>query len=94
MLRFEWNPVKNELLKIDRGIGFENIVAAFEEGKVLDIYAHPNQRKYPEQHMLVVEIQEYAYVIPFVYEGEKVFLKTIFPSRRATEKYISRCKKH
>ena len=93
MLYFEWNQEKNELLKLDRELGFENVVAAFDSGKVLALYAHPNQRRYPGQQMLVVEINEYAYLVPFVRDGDKIFLKTIFPNREATEKYIIKRKR-
>ena len=30
----------------------------------------------------------YAYIVPFVTDDEKIFLKTVYPSRSATKKYI------
>jgi len=88
MKYFDWNALKNEQLKAERGIGFEEIIVAINEGKILDTLIHPEQKKYPGQRIYVIQIDEYAYLIPFVEDEEKVFLKTIFPSRKATKKYI------
>lgn len=88
MKYFEWNAEKNEELKSERGVGFEEIQIAIVEGRLLDILPRPNQKKYPNQRIYVVEINRYAYLVPFVEDEEKVFLKTIFPSRNATKKYI------
>jgi len=41
-----------------------------------------------KQHIIVVEIDEYAYLVPFVESPEEKFLKTIIPSRKATRDYI------
>jgi hypothetical protein len=37
--------------------------------------------------MFVVWIEDNAYLIPFVEDNEKTFLKTIIPSRKATKIY-------
>jgi len=39
--------------------------------------------------MFVVEIRDYVYIVPFVEDKEKYFLKTIYPSREATKKYLN-----
>ena len=88
MKYFEWSEKKNEWLKAERGIGFEEAIIALTEGKLLEILFHTNQKKYHSQNIYVVEIDKYAYLVPFVEDEEKVFLKTIFPSRKATKKYI------
>ena len=88
MKPFVWNEEKNEELKIQRGISFDEVEEALAEGNVLDIVPHPNQNKYPGQRIFVIEIDQYAYVIPFAEDDEKIFLKTIYPSRTATKKYI------
>ena len=49
---------------------------------------HPNSEKYPNQRMFIVNINEYAYLVPFVESQEEIFLKTVIPSRKATKKYI------
>jgi hypothetical protein len=85
---YKWNLQKNEKLKIERGISFEQVVMHIENGDVLDLVAHPNKKKYPGQHVIVVEINEYAYLVPFVESSEGKFLKTIIPSRKATSDYL------
>lgn len=88
MKYFDWNEEKNELLKKDRGISFELIISQIEMGNLLAIIEHPNIEKYKGQQIYVVEYENYAYLVPFVEEEERVFLKTIIPSRKATKKYI------
>ena len=88
MKYFDWNTKKNEQLKEERGIGFEEIVIAINEGDILDILFHPEQKKYPNQKIFIIQINQYTYLVPFVEDGEKIFLKTIFPSRKATKNYI------
>jgi hypothetical protein len=39
--------------------------------------------------MYAVKLREYVYLVPFVEEQAKgIFLKTAFPSRKATKKYL------
>jgi len=90
MKPFRWSPEKNEVLRHERGISFEEVTVAVEAGCLLDIVAHPNPKKYPRQKILVVDIANYAYLVPYVEEHDHFFLKTIIPSRKATRDYISR----
>ena len=85
---FDWNNDKNKILKDERGVFFERIVVAIEEDHLLDILEHPNKEKYPNQVLLIVEIEDYAYVVPCVIEKDVYFLKTIFPSRKYTDEYL------
>jgi uncharacterized DUF497 family protein len=85
---FSWDNEKNELLKNNRGVCFEQVVLLMERGEVLDTIEHPNQEKYPEQKIAVVMIDAYAYLVPYVERNEEIFLKTIIPSRKATNKYV------
>jgi uncharacterized DUF497 family protein len=85
---FSWNEEKNELLQAERDISFEDIVFYIEKGFLLDVLEHPNQEKYPGQKIFVVQVEEYAYLVPFVESKDEVFLKTIIPSRKATKKYL------
>lgn len=89
MKLFRWNLEKNELLRNERGISFESIVVAIDEGGLLDIVVHPNQVKYPGQRILVVACGDYVYLAPFVEEEEYFFLKAIIPSRKATRDYLN-----
>ena len=87
---FNWSPEKNEWLKGERGISFEIVVSQIEAGNILDILEHPNQDRYGDQGIFVIELEEYAYLVPFVEDEDEVFLKTIIPSRKATRKYLTR----
>jgi hypothetical protein len=71
-----------------RGISFEEVISILEEVGPIDVINHPNIKKYPKQEMYVIEIDSYIYLVPFVKEKNQVFLKTIFPSRKATKKYL------
>lgn len=86
MKSFQWNHEKNEQLLTERKICFEQIVIAIEEGFLIDIVENLN---YGNQKIFIVQVQNYAYLIPFVEDDEKIFLKTIIPSRKATKKYLS-----
>ena len=90
MTIFDWNEEKNAELKRGRGVGFEDVVTAFREKGVIDIIDHPNQAKYKGQKIMFVVINEYVHAVPYVQEGERVFLKTIYPSRQANKKYAQR----
>ena len=92
MKYFDWDEEKNKILIKERGISFEEIKIAVEEDKVLDEYDHPNQKRYPGQKVMVLKINNYAYLVPYVRDDEKVFLKTVIPSRKATKKYLERRK--
>ena len=85
---FDWNNEKNIMLKRDRNISFERIIIAIEQDSLLDILEHPNKEKYQNQLLLLVEIDRYVYVVPCVLENDVCFLKTIFPSREYTAKYL------
>jgi uncharacterized DUF497 family protein len=87
MKTYAWNPEKNDRLKEERGISFEDVVVNIQLGNEADIYEHPNQERYPGQKISVVLIEGYAYLVPFVENEEEIFLKTIIPSRKATKQY-------
>ena len=88
MKYFTWSPEKDESLRKERDISFEEIVFHIEQGDVVDLLEHPNQKRYPGQRIFVVNVDEYAYLVPFVELEEEVFLKTIIPSRKAALKYL------
>ena len=89
-IRIEYNEGKNLLLKEIRGVCFEDVIKAIEKGKILDNLKHKNKKRYPNQKILVVKIGNYAYAIPYVIDKRKevIFLKTIYPSRLLTKKYL------
>lgn len=88
MKPFRWGPEKNEQLRRERGVTFEQMIVAVEAGGLLDILAHPNRAKYPNQRVLVIASDGYAYLVPFVEEPDHFFLKTVIPSRKATRDYL------
>jgi hypothetical protein len=90
MKPFRWNHNKNEVLKKDRSISFEEIVLAIEANGLLDVLCHPNPERYPNQSILVVTLDGYVYLVPYVEELDYFFLKTVIPSRKATRDYLLR----
>jgi len=80
---------KNELLKKDRGISFNDVVLAVETGNLLDDIEHPNKERYPNQDIFIIfiMIKNYVYLVPYVETEKEIFLKTIIPSRKMTKKY-------
>jgi len=88
MITYQWNTEKNKILKEQRGVSFERVVMHIENGDVLDIIDHPNKTKYLHQQILVININDYAYAVPFVQQKDIRFLKTIVPSRKLTKIYL------
>lgn len=84
---YDWVPEKEEWLKINRGLSFHHVLYQIDNGHLLDVREHPNKEKYPHQKLLIVRMDEYVYVVPFVEDGEILFLKTIIPSRKETRRY-------
>ena len=88
MVQIRWNIEKAKALQADEtrnGIGFEDCVIAIEEDRILDDLPHPTRQN---QRILVLEINDYAYVVPYIIEDEGIFLKTVFPSRKHPIKYL------
>ena len=73
---------------MERGISFEVIALAIEADGLLDELRHPNAGKYPNQSVLVVALDGYVYLVPYVEEPDYFFLKTVIPSRKATRDYL------
>ena len=88
MKLFDWNDEKNEQLKRGRGVAFEDAVFLLNHDGLLDTIEHPNQAQYPGQRIFIINIDGYAYIVPFVEDDDVIFLKTIIPSRKMTKLYI------
>jgi uncharacterized DUF497 family protein len=86
--RYVWDTAKNKWLQANRSVSFEHVVLAVTAGDLLDAITHPNREKYPHQKMFIVKIRNYAYLVPFVETEHEIFLKTIIPSRKATQIYL------
>ncbi|NBV69636.1 MAG: toxin [Synechococcaceae bacterium WB4_2_0805] len=87
MKPFAWSPEKNVQLIAERQLCFESVVVAIEAGELLDVFEHPNQQRYPGQRVLVVQLEGYVHLVPYVETAEHLFLKTIIPSRKAHSIY-------
>ena len=88
MSDFDWNDEKNEFLQSTRGVSFEEVVFHIQNGDVLDVIKHPNAARYPNQNIIVLNMEGYVYLVPYTKERGVRFLKTIIPSRKATEEYL------
>ena len=90
MARCLWDPAKNIRLIAERGVGFEEVATLIESGALVDVFDHPDPDR-SHQRIAVVEIGEYAYLVPYVEtEAGDFFLKTIIPSRKATRDHKRR----
>ncbi len=85
-----WNEDKNQHLKSERGVSFEEVIVHLATGDLLDIVEHPNPEKYKRQRVFIVKMRDYAWLVPFVESENEIYLKTIIPSRKATKKYLGR----
>ncbi len=83
-----WNTEKNELLAKSRGITFEEIVQKISSGSKVIETDHPNKRKYKNQKIMIVDVDRYAYLVPFVMDKEEYFLKTIILTTKAAKKFL------
>lgn len=87
MKYLNWNIKKNEILKAERGICFEEIAYLIESGQILGIEENPGR---PNQKIYILEIEGHAVVVPFVEKENEIFLKTAFPNRKYTKRYSLR----
>ena len=88
MSEFDWSDEKNEMLERFRGICFEEVLVQIQNGGVLDIIRHPNRERYPDQNIIVLNVDDYVWLVPYIKTGGVRFLKTIIPSRKATREYL------
>ena len=87
MKPLDWDDAKNQWLKRERGISFEDVVTLIALGRVVEIVPHKNQEKYPGQRIIVLDVEGYIYLVPFDETEERILLRTIIPSRKATRDY-------
>jgi uncharacterized DUF497 family protein len=93
-ITYLFDPEKNKQLKEKRGVNFEDVILAIEQGYLLDVrQQHHNSIKYPNQKIIIVKIDNYAYQVPFVQEEDTIILKTVYASRKATAFYLKKDRK-
>ena len=87
--KIDFSEEKNILLKETRGINFEDVISAIEKNRIFADLKHKN-KNYSHQRILVIKIAEYVYAVPYVIDSKRkiAFLKTVYPSRVLTNKYL------
>jgi uncharacterized DUF497 family protein len=87
-MKFRFSEEKNSKLLAERGIGFDQISNLLTENKFLSMESNPS-KKYPNQKIIYVPIDDEIYAVPCVMEEDGTFfLKTIFPSRVARKRFL------
>ncbi len=84
MKYLNWDFKKNEILKRERGISFEQIAYLIESGQIIGIEENPG---HSNQKMYILAIENYAIIVPYVENDNEIFLKAAFPSRKYTKRY-------
>lgn len=89
-LKFDFSEEKDLVLRETRGVGFEEIIKAIEDGKLKADFVHPNPKKFPGQRIYIVELNKYIYVVPYIIDKKRKvrFLKTLYPSRKMKNIYL------
>ena len=84
-MELRWSSEKNERLKAERGVCFDDVAEELRAERVVDILEHSSRK---DQSLFLVRIRGYVYCVPFVREqGGSFFLKTVYPSRKFTARY-------
>jgi uncharacterized DUF497 family protein len=83
---YNWSDSKNTQLLQTRNISFMEVVKAITTGGLLEIIENPS-KNFNHQKCFVVNVKNYIYLVPFVANGNEIFLKTIFPSRKFNKIY-------
>lgn len=81
-MEFIFDEKKNQILFEQRGLTFEEAIEIIANDGILLDFKHPNAEQYPHQRIMVIAMENYPHCIPYVMDGEKVVLKTIFKDRR------------
>ena len=85
---FRWNEEKNIKLQNERNVSFEEIVSILKNDEIIDIVENPSSN-FDNQECYIIEIKSYIWVVPYVKNGNEIFLKTAFPSRKHTKIYFN-----
>ncbi len=80
-----WDEEKNQKLKNERNISFEDIAEIILREEFLDILENPQRQG---QFIFIVTMNKYTYAVPFIIdEFENIILKTAYPSRKFNKIY-------
>lgn len=80
-IKIEWDETKNQRLIDERNVSFNEVVQKIENDEIIDILTHPKP-EYAHQKIMIVQLKDYIHIVPFVIDNQKIFLKTIYPSRQ------------
>ncbi len=80
----KWSEEKDRRLRENRGVSFQEISAAVLSGNLIEIMEN---RACRGQMAFVIRLRGYVWVVPFVTEGDTIFLKTAYPSRKMHKRY-------
>ncbi len=84
---YNWNEQKNDMLLSQRGVCFQDVIEQIGKNGLIDNYPHPNIQRYPNQYIYVISIRDYIHYVPYIKDGDDIFLKNIIPSRKLNKKY-------
>jgi len=90
MKKIRFSEEKDTWLREKRGLGFREISKAIIEGKLFKVIEHTNKNKYKNQKIFLIKLKDYIYAVPFIEEKDFIFLKTVYPSRKYTKKYLNK----
>ena len=80
MREITWSLLKSDRLKRTRGVSFEEILKA----RLIAVKINPVRK---DQKIMLFFHKRYIWVVPFAEDGGRIFLKTLFPSRKYTKLY-------
>ena len=83
---FRWDEAKSEWLRNNRGISLKEIADRLAEDGYLGTERHSTR---VNQRLFAIRLDGYVWAVPYVVEadGETVFLKTAYPSRKLNRLY-------
>jgi|GEM_PF-2722567 len=79
-----WKAEKNEKLKAERGLSFEQIEEAIANGALVSVLKN---EKHPNQVVLVIEIEGYMIAVPTLVKPDVFFFMTAYRSRELTKRF-------
>ena len=79
--KVRWSAAKNDWLQENRGISFELLI----QSRFIGV-----ESNFVKQHQkfMLFDYENYVWVVPYVENDNEYFLKTAFPSRKHTRKYL------
>lgn len=87
MLKYRWSKTKDKLLCQSRKIGFQQAITEIKSKRIIADIPHHNQKRYPNQRIYIIKLNNYIYAVPYVQNKQEIFLKTIYPNRKLNHKY-------